>query len=219
MDGLGLRATLCSDFCLVKSEMNRTSLAIVISLSYGSEDLRKEETIRILEIGAAHGCNLEFYPNNSRFIGVDPNPHFSFYFHKAHNLKKNRHVVVEQLLCCGAEDMKDIPDNSVDTVTSTYVMCSVTSIQETLKEILRVLTPGGKYYFFEHVVFPKETWRKMIQEKFEPIWTVFFAGCKITRSPVSYIDRAGFSHVTYETSYPLFVPIVCRPHLVGVATK
>ncbi|XP_076369611.1 uncharacterized protein LOC143256357 isoform X4 [Tachypleus tridentatus] len=39
MDGLGLRATLCSDFCLVKSEMNRTSLAIVISLSYGSEGI------------------------------------------------------------------------------------------------------------------------------------------------------------------------------------
>ncbi|XP_076369607.1 thiol S-methyltransferase TMT1A-like isoform X1 [Tachypleus tridentatus] len=200
-------------------EMKREHFKGLQTIVSHDPDLRKEETIRILEIGAAHGCNLEFYPNNSRFIGVDPNPHFSFYFHKAHNLKKNRHVVVEQLLCCGAEDMKDIPDNSVDTVTSTYVMCSVTSIQETLKEILRVLTPGGKYYFFEHVVFPKETWRKMIQEKFEPIWTVFFAGCKITRSPVSYIDRAGFSHVTYETSYPLFVPIVCRPHLVGVATK
>ncbi|XP_013792415.2 methyltransferase-like protein 7B, partial [Limulus polyphemus] len=131
-------------------------------------DLRKEETIRILEIGAAHGCNLEFYPDKCRFIGVDPNPYFHSYFDKAHSLKKNQHVVVEKLLCCGAEDMKDIPDNSVDAVTSTYVMCSVTSIQETLKEILRVLTPGGKYYFFEHVTFPQRTWSKAIQEKFEP---------------------------------------------------
>ncbi|XP_022248725.1 methyltransferase-like protein 7A [Limulus polyphemus] len=104
-------------------------------------ELRKEGSIRILEIGAAHGCNLEFYPDKCRLIGVDPNPYFNSYFHEAHSLKKNQHVIVERLMCCGAEDMKDVPDNSVDAVTSTYVLCSVTSIQETLKEILRVLTP------------------------------------------------------------------------------
>ncbi|XP_076328611.1 thiol S-methyltransferase TMT1B-like [Tachypleus tridentatus] len=189
------------------------------TITSGDAVLRKEGSIRILEIGAAHGCNLEFYPDKCRLIGVDPNPYFNSYFHEAHSLKKNKHVIVERLICCGAEDIKDVPDNSVDAVTSTYVLCSVTSIQETLKEILRVLTPGGKYLFFEHVIFPEHSWSRLVQEKFEPIWTVFFAGCKITRSPVSFIEGAGFSHVKHETSFPSFVPIFCRPHFIGVATK
>ncbi|XP_076321675.1 thiol S-methyltransferase TMT1B-like isoform X1 [Tachypleus tridentatus] len=100
--------------------------------------------IRVLEIGVGSGVNLKYYPVGCRLICVEPNPYFETYFMK--NSEKFRHIEVEQCVTAMAENMAEIPENSVDAVVSTCVLCSVMKIQDVLHEIKRVLVPGGKFF-------------------------------------------------------------------------
>ena len=76
-----------------------------------------------------------------------------------------------------------IEDNSMDAVVMTLVLCSVTDQQKCLKEIKRVLKPGGKFFYMEHIVDDQDAGLKLFQEVFTTIgfWQWAFAGCCIDR--------------------------------------
>jgi ubiquinone/menaquinone biosynthesis C-methylase UbiE len=102
-------------------------------------ELRKKGGLRILEIGPGPGYNFEFYPPNSELTAVEVNPFFEEQFFKQQ--VDHPHIKMNRFVVGFAEKMKDVPDNSIDIVVSTMVLCSVRSIEEALKEIHRILAP------------------------------------------------------------------------------
>ena len=93
----------------------------------------------VLEIGAGTGANFAFYPRGCSVIALDPNRHMNYYL--VHSKKYYPHVSLKDYIVGIAEDMKKIDDQSVSAVVSTLVLCSVESVEQSLKEVIRVLKP------------------------------------------------------------------------------
>jgi ubiquinone/menaquinone biosynthesis C-methylase UbiE len=167
---------------------------------------------RVLEIGPGTGPNLAYYPDGVHWIGVEPNLAMHPYLQKtARSLKINI-----ELLSHTSERLP-LPDESIDAVVGTHVLCSVQSVSGTLQEILRVLKPGGSYVFIEHVAAPSHTFLRRFQGWMRPVWQVWADGCQLNRETWTAIETAGFSQVHLEHFY-LDVPIVA-PHIAGYAIK
>lgn len=210
------------------------SLSSVVSQN---PELRKENAIKILEIGVGTGTNFAFYPENSRLVVVDPNPHFTSYYND--NRSKFSNIHSEEIIVCGGEDMDMVESNSVDVVVMTLVLCSVLDMEKCLQQIVRVLAPGGKFYFIEHVrEFDSENHgtRQKMQDFLSTfkIWPTLFDGCYLDRKTLEVVKEAGFSSVEGENLYaPLgqidkpglaaniqnFIFQVVVPHAKGIATK
>nr|XP_042903355.1 methyltransferase-like protein 7A [Parasteatoda tepidariorum] len=177
----------------------------------------KAVPLEILEIGIGPGSNLRFYPENSNLTALDVNPSFIEIFNK--NKKYYPQISFKRTVLNFGEDMKDINDSSFDVVISTHTLCSVKNVELVIKEVKRVLKTGGKYIFMEHVVFPKNEGGYLIQNLMDPLWPILFGGCHVNRDITGTIKNAGFSDLHHDVSYPVYLPIWFRPHLIGIATK
>jgi ubiquinone/menaquinone biosynthesis C-methylase UbiE len=105
----------------------------------------------------------------------------------------------------------------VDAVISTLVMCSVTNQAGVLKEILRVLRPGGSYRFIEHVAAEEHSRMWWAQKITKPVWKFAADGCETDRDTAAAVRRAGFSRVEIEKfRAPLSL---ASPHIAGKAMK
>jgi ubiquinone/menaquinone biosynthesis C-methylase UbiE len=109
------------------------------NLKSSDPELRKKGALRILEIGPGPGYNFEFYPPNSELTVVEVNPFFEDQFFEKQVV--HPHIKMDRFVVGFAEDMKGVPDNSIDVVVSTMVLCSVRSVDGALKEVHRVLAP------------------------------------------------------------------------------
>ncbi|MBD2521143.1 class I SAM-dependent methyltransferase [Nostoc sp. FACHB-133] len=167
---------------------------------------------KVLEIGPGTGPNLPYYPKDIYWIGIEPNPHMHSYLQKqAKKLGLNIDLRI------GNAEWLDAEDNSIDTVVSTLVLCSVPNIDYTLQAVLRVLKPGGRFLFIEHVAAPEGTVLRQVQSAIRPIWKVIGDGCHPDRETLIALENAGFASVNYER-FDAQLPIV-SPHIIGVATK
>lgn len=169
----------------------------------------------VLEIGPGSGINLPYYPAGIRWIGVEPNPHMHRYIHEqAESL--NLDVTV---LSATAETMA-IDAESVDTVVSTLVLCSVPDVSATLAEIQHVLKPGGRFYFIEHIAAPEGTLLHKAQRGIRPLWKLLADGCHPDRATDHLLEAAGFSEIRYEHFDIHAAPVpITRPHIIGIATR
>lgn len=167
---------------------------------------------KILEIGPGTGPNLSYYPPDIEWIGIEPNPFMHSYLQQEAD-KLGLHIDIRT----GTAEKLDAPDNSVDTVVSTLVLCSVPNLDKTLQEVLRVLKPGGRFLFIEHVAAPNGTVLRQVQNTIKPIWQVIGDGCNPNRETGTALAQAGFASVDYE-NFDAPVPLV-KPHIIGVATK
>lgn len=166
----------------------------------------------VLEIGPGTGPNLFYYPKDIRWIGIEPNPYMHPYLQKeAEKLGLNIDIRT------GTAERIDAEDNSIDTVVSTLVLCSVPNLSATLQEILRVLKPSGRFLFIEHVAAPQGTLLRKIQNGIKPVWKVTADGCNPNRETWIALESAGFASVNYQHFKAPF-PIV-SPHIMGIATK
>ncbi|PSN37302.1 hypothetical protein C0J52_20815 [Blattella germanica] len=101
--------------------------------------LRNKGLIRILEIGLRTGENVKYYPKNSHLLVVDRNVYIKTY------LKSKPHLTscinVENVTVSSGDNLRHIPDNSIDAVVGTFVLCSASRMDDLLHEIKRVLAP------------------------------------------------------------------------------
>ncbi|MEP7287195.1 MAG: class I SAM-dependent methyltransferase [Chloroflexota bacterium] len=166
----------------------------------------------VLEIGPGTGPNLPYYSPDIQWIGIEPNPAMFPYIER----EAQRLGLTVQLREGQAERL-DAADASVDAVVATLVLCSVRNPQKVLQEILRVLKPGGRFVFIEHVAAPPDTKLRRRQNFIRPFWRVFADGCEPTRETWTTIEQAGFDYVKLEHFYidNSFV----GPHIAGVAVK
>uniref|UniRef100_T1IX62 Methyltransferase type 11 domain-containing protein n=1 Tax=Strigamia maritima TaxID=126957 RepID=T1IX62_STRMM len=132
-----------------------------------SPQLRKENSIRILEIGPGPGTNFEFFPKNCKLVCYDPNSYFKTALFQ--RLKQFPDVHLERLVNSGAESLVDTEDESVDAVVSAFVLCSVQNLDAVFKEINRVLAPvrnNTKHEFIHYYAWFRSTWQKFRQKIF-----------------------------------------------------
>jgi ubiquinone/menaquinone biosynthesis C-methylase UbiE len=117
----------------------------------------------------------------------------------------------------GTAEQLGMPSASVDAVVSTLVLCSVPSVAAVLKEILRVLKPGGRFVFIEHVAAPRGTMLRFGQQFVRPLSICFADGCHPDRETGEAIEAAGFGEVKLERfRAPLWL---ASPHVAGVAVR
>lgn len=119
---------------------------------------------KVLEIGPGTGCNFKIIAkeNIESWTGIEPNPFMNVYIEnsiKEYNIQFPTKIINEK-----AEDMKQIESNSMDFVILSHVFCSVESggVEKVLDEILRVLKPGGKVIFLEHILDRNLTVKKIV---------------------------------------------------------
>ncbi|CAK9316720.1 unnamed protein product [Citrullus colocynthis] len=151
---------------------------------------------KVLEIGIGAGPNLKYYAGNEgmEVYGVDPNKKMEKYAREA---AENAGLPAENFEFKQAvSEAIPLPDASVDAVVGTLVLCSVTNVDMTLKEVKRVLKPGGLYIFVEHVAAKgKGTVLRFIQDVLDPLQQIVSDGCHLTRRTGQNIMQAGFSNV------------------------
>lgn len=182
------------------------------------------DNVKILEIGIGHGSNLSYYPTGCSLYSIEPNPYFETYFKE--NMQKFTGIKVEAFVRGSAEDMSMIADSSMHVVVSTHVLCSVTDVTQSLQEIMRVLVPGGKFYYIEHIGFDSRSpVRRLLQTMSEPVWQLFSDGCKLTRNPCEVMNTlhspSGFALKIQREVFVLVdgVYSVMKPHVVGIRRK
>ncbi|XP_056370993.1 N6-adenosine-methyltransferase TMT1A-like [Oenanthe melanoleuca] len=173
--------------------------------------------LRLLEIGTGNGTNFQFYPEGCRVTCTDINPYFQKSLSKS--MRKNQHLHYEQFLVAAAEDLHQVPSGSVDAVVCTLVLCSVQSISGALREVLRVLRPGGAFYFLEHVAAEHSSWTYFWQQVCFPTWKLVFAGCCLTRELWKNLEEAKFSELKIQHISIAMPCMPIDPHIVGYGVK
>ncbi|MBF0332924.1 MAG: class I SAM-dependent methyltransferase [Alphaproteobacteria bacterium] len=141
----------------------------------------------VLELGIGSGLNVGFYPAAvERLIGVEPS---------APLLALARRAVATApfpvtLLQASAESLP-LPDASVDTVVTTWTLCSIPDVGRALVEARRVLRPDGRLLFVEHGLAPEPGVQEW-QRRLTPLWRRCSGGCHLDRPIAELIAEAGF---------------------------
>ena len=100
----------------------------------------------------------------------------------------------------GSAELIPLDDNSIDSVVTTWTLCTIPHAATALKEMRRVLKPGGRLLFVEHGLAPDESVRKW-QNLLTPAWKCVSGGCHLNRPIASMIEGAGFRLDQLETGY------------------
>lgn len=170
----------------------------------------------VLEVGAGTGLNLPLYPASvTRLVMSEPDPHMRLKLaRKAASAPGPRVEVTDASL----EELP-VPADSFDVVVATLVLCSVPDLDQALAEIYRVLRPGGKFVFLEHVAAEDRPRRLKWQHRVEPFWKWFAGNCHLTRRTEAAIAAAGFEidEIARESMRKAWSLV--RPTIRGVAIK
>ncbi len=166
----------------------------------------------VVEIGPGTGPNLAFYHPDVEWIGVEPNGYMNPYIERQAE-KYGRDIQVR----AGNAEHLPIEDATADAVVSTLVLCSVSDLEQSLHEILRVLKPGGRYVFMEHVAAESGSRLHVVQEIINPGWKLVADGCHVNRRTGEAIEAAGFREVHLQRFR--LNQSFASPHIAGYAVK
>lgn len=169
---------------------------------------------KVLEIGFGTGLNLSEYPDRiKKIITVDINPGMNFYAQK--RVKSSGKEVEHQVIT--AEKLP-MADQTFDTVVSTWTLCSILNVDQALKEIYRVLKPGGKFIFIEHGLSKKANIQKW-QNRLTPFWKILGDGCHLNRNIKELISAHPFEIIEYQEYCMPKMPKLASQMYQGIAIK
>jgi SAM-dependent methyltransferase len=140
----------------------------------------------VLEVGVGRWPNLKRYPSVARLVGVEPNRRGVFLVRR----RIRRFLPAAEIVYAPLEDLP-FPDASFDTVVSSLALCTARDPAATLREIARVLRPGGRFLFLEHVR-AHNPFAAALQTLCTPLWRLVAEGCHLDRSTLAAIRQAGF---------------------------
>jgi ubiquinone/menaquinone biosynthesis C-methylase UbiE len=168
---------------------------------------------RTLEIGAGTGANIPYYPDAVEEV-ILAEPFEPMRRRLERKLRQSGKAA--GTLDASAEAIP-LDNESVDTVVSTLVLCTVDFPDRALAEIARVLRPGGQLLFIEHVRSHSPRVARW-QDRLETPWRHFAAGCRCNRDTVASIAAAGLT-AEHEDAKWKGVPPIVAPLIVGRAVK
>lgn len=142
----------------------------------------------VLEIGVGPGVNFSRYEPDrvSRLYALEPNPGM---LRQAEQQRRLTKLNIEFLALPG--ERIPLGDASVDTVVSTFTLCTIPGVMDAIRGFARVLRPGGQFIFFEHGLSPDLSVQRW-QRRTEPLFKLAFEGCHVTRHIPSLIQEGGF---------------------------
>ena len=152
---------------------------------------------RVLEVGMGSGINLPYYDASKVDLvwGLEPSEGMR---RKASKRLEQASVPVEWLGLPGESIPLD--DHSADTVVLTYTLCTIPDWESALRQMRRVLKPGGKLLFSEHGVAPDASVRKW-QGRINPVWNKIAGGCHLNRDIPELLKRGGFEIESIDSMY------------------
>jgi SAM-dependent methyltransferase len=166
----------------------------------------------VLEIGFGSGHNVPFYPAAvTQVDAVEPSD--VGWKLAGKRLEKTR-VPVRRSGLDGQS--LPFPDASHDAALSTWTLCSIPDVAAALREVRRVLKPGGTLHFLEHGLAPDESVRRW-QRRLEPVQRRVFGGCHLTRRVVDLLTDAGFTITELDVFYEDGTPKVLGAQSLGIA--
>ncbi len=183
---------------------SRYILPSVIHFTCGSKpNTRQREKVVprargcVLEVGIGSGLNLPFYDATrlSKLWGLDPTPEMARMAQRA-----ARSLPFEVEFIGLPVDELPLEDNSIDTVLVTYTLCTIPDTISALRQMRRVLRPGGELIFCEHGAAPDASVRRW-QDRLNPIWQRLGGGCNLNRPIPALIEAGGFRISSLDTMY------------------
>lgn len=150
----------------------------------------------VLEIGIGSGLNLPFYGIGVEHLyGLDPSEELL-----AMARKKARALAFPIDFMAHTSEEIPLDDSSIDTVVMTWTLCSIADPVKTLKELSRVIKPGGTLLFVEHGLAPEDRVQDW-QQRLNPLWSRLTGGCNLNRKMDQLIRAAGFDFAELKTEY------------------
>ena len=151
----------------------------------------------VLEIGIGPGSNLKHYDSSkiNKIYGVDP----SIELNEIARKRANKHDLDIEFLIESASKLS-VEDNSIDTVVSTYALCSIPEPDKTLQEIKRVLKKDGFFIFSEHGLSPNKR-VSFIQNITDFFYPKIAGGCHTNRNIEQLISDSGFQFLDLNNIY------------------
>lgn len=151
----------------------------------------------VLEIGIGSGLNLSFYDpaRVRRIVGVDPSADMQkLARQRAEQISIPVEMIALELGQIQAEDAR------FDSIVCTFTLCTIPDAIAALREMRRVLKPGGKLLFSEHGLAPDAPVVRW-QNRLTPLWKPFAGGCHLNRDIPALLEAGGFTIGQLETSY------------------
>jgi SAM-dependent methyltransferase len=205
-------ASVCT--CLVSNQPEQHAIRC---------DLLKDVRGDVLELGPGPATNMECFEGKTSitsYTGIEPN----IFLHEVFR-NKTAHLSLPfplELKTLEGEH-SGLPDEKFDTVVFTHVLCSVHNATQVLAEVDRVLKPGGRVFFLEHIASPPGSWMRFFQKTIEPIWSIALDGCKFPDTHLLLERFKNQGKEGFEVMYHFFdapMPLaIVKPHLMGHAVK
>lgn len=172
---------------------------------------------RVVELGAGTGSNFAHYPPAvGEVLAVEPEPHLRELAVGAAGRSAVPVVVVD-----GLAEHIPADDGAFDAVVVTLVLCSVPDQAPALTEMRRVLRPGGRLYFWEHVRAEGAGFARVQRLLDRTVWPAVGGGCHTARDTAAAITAAGFTLERVERfRFPdSRVPSPTAPQILGTALR
>jgi ubiquinone/menaquinone biosynthesis C-methylase UbiE len=177
-------------------------------------ELLAEAKGRVVEIGAGTGANLSLYPDAvTELVAVEPDPHMAKRLREKLPDSARAATVVE----APAERMP-FDDASFDTAVATLVLCTVPDPAAAIAEVTRVLKPGGRLLFVEHVRAQDPSLARW-QDRLEKPWRFLGDGCHCNRDTVATISASSLTVADIDRGELPKAPPIVRPLVRGSATR
>jgi ubiquinone/menaquinone biosynthesis C-methylase UbiE len=167
---------------------------------------------RVLELGAGTGINLELYPEDvEELVLVEPDPHMAKRL-RARLADSGRDATVVE----ASAERLPFDDDSLDTAVATLVLCTIPDPAAALAEAARVLKPGGRLLFVEHIRSGEPGLARW-QDRLEKPWRFVGDGCHCNRDTIATIGASRFQVEAVERGQMPKAPPIVRPLVSGSA--